>query len=127
MVARDPLSVGGPHRVADASSERRDRANRSFAQILTGQAKGFDIALSEITITDERKKVLNFTEPYFDSDQAVLVKAGTKVDTQSMKKMRLGARQGTTTLQLVLAWGFVGIPLTLGVLQTLANSMKLFQ
>ncbi|MFY9692543.1 MAG: hypothetical protein WA776_03770 [Xanthobacteraceae bacterium] len=34
---------------------------------------------------------------------------------------------GTTTLQLILAWGFVGIPLTLGVLQTLINSMKLFQ
>ncbi len=28
------------------------------------------------------------------------------------------ANQGTTTMQLVLAWGFVGIPLTLGVLQT---------
>jgi hypothetical protein len=36
-------------------------------------------------------------------------------------------QQGTTTLQLVLAWGFVGIPLTLGVLQTLINAMKLFQ
>jgi len=31
------------------------------------------------------------------------------------------------TLKLILAWGFVGIPLTLGVLQTLINSMKLFQ
>jgi hypothetical protein len=36
-------------------------------------------------------------------------------------------QQGTTTMQLVLAWGFVGIPLTLGVLQTLVNAMKLFQ
>ena len=35
--------------------------------------------------------------------------------------------QGTTTLQLALAWGFVGIPLALGVLQTLINAMKLFQ
>ena len=35
-------------------------------------------------------------------------------------------KQGTTTVQLVLAWGFVGIPLVLGVLQTLVNSMKLF-
>jgi hypothetical protein len=35
--------------------------------------------------------------------------------------------QETTTLHLVLAWGFVGIPLVLGVLQTLINSMKLFQ
>jgi len=34
---------------------------------------------------------------------------------------------GTTPVQLVLAWGFVGIPLALGVLQTLINSMKLFQ
>jgi hypothetical protein len=36
-------------------------------------------------------------------------------------------QNGTTTLQLILAWGFVGIPLTLGVLQTLINAMKLFQ
>ncbi len=36
-------------------------------------------------------------------------------------------QEGTTTWQLVLAWGFVGIPLTWGVLQTLINSMKLFQ
>jgi len=33
----------------------------------------------------------------------------------------------TTPLHLVLACGFVGIPLVLGVLQTLVNSMKLFQ
>jgi hypothetical protein len=35
--------------------------------------------------------------------------------------------QGTTPLQLVLAWGFVGVPLVLGVLQTVINSLKLFQ
>ncbi|HVB88934.1 MAG TPA: hypothetical protein VND97_01915 [Beijerinckiaceae bacterium] len=33
---------------------------------------------------------------------------------------------GTSTLQLALAWGFVGIPLIWGVLQTLSNAMKLF-
>ena len=32
-----------------------------------------------------------------------------------------------TTLQLILAWGFVGIPLAWGVIQTLQNAMKLFQ
>jgi hypothetical protein len=37
------------------------------------------------------------------------------------------SQNGTTTLHLVLAWGFVGIPLVLGVLQTLVNAMKLFQ
>jgi hypothetical protein len=34
---------------------------------------------------------------------------------------------GTTMLQLTLAWLFVGIPLTWGVIQTLINAMKLFQ
>jgi hypothetical protein len=34
---------------------------------------------------------------------------------------------GTNTLHLVLAWGFVGIPLALGVLETILNSLKLFQ
>ena len=34
---------------------------------------------------------------------------------------------GTTGLQLAAAWLFVGIPLTLGVIQTLINAMKLFQ
>jgi hypothetical protein len=35
--------------------------------------------------------------------------------------------QGTTPIQLALAWGFVGIPLILGVSQTLINAIKLFQ
>jgi hypothetical protein len=31
------------------------------------------------------------------------------------------------TLKLVLAWGFVGIPLAWGVIETINNAMKLFQ
>jgi len=76
--------------------------NRSFAQVIAGQAKGFDIALSEITITEERKKVVNFTEPYFNSDQGVLVKTGTHIDQENIKKMRLAAEQATTTLQYIM-------------------------
>jgi hypothetical protein len=30
-------------------------------------------------------------------------------------------------LKLALAWGFVGIPLTWGVIETIINAMKLFQ
>jgi hypothetical protein len=32
-----------------------------------------------------------------------------------------------TVIKLVLAWLFVGIPLTIGVIYTLINAMKLFQ
>jgi hypothetical protein len=34
---------------------------------------------------------------------------------------------GTTSLQLTLAWVFVGIPLLAGVAQTLVNAMQLFK
>jgi len=38
-----------------------------------------------------------------------------------------GPQDGSMTLKLILAWGFVGIPLAWGVLETLSNAMKLFQ
>jgi hypothetical protein len=38
-----------------------------------------------------------------------------------------GNQSGTTAIQLILAWGFVGIPLAWGVLQTVGNAMKLFK
>ena len=41
--------------------------------------------------------------------------------------MRNDNQEATTTLHLVLAWGWVGIPLTIGVILTLINAMKLFQ
>jgi hypothetical protein len=33
---------------------------------------------------------------------------------------------GTSSLELLLAWGFVGIPITWGVIETIINAMKLF-
>jgi hypothetical protein len=35
-------------------------------------------------------------------------------------------RSGGNAWKLVLAWGFVGIPLTWGVVQTLLNAVKAF-
>jgi ABC-type amino acid transport substrate-binding protein len=85
-----------------AGLDRVILVNRSFAQILTGRSQGFDIALSEITITDERKKVVNFTQPYFSSDQGVLVKSGTRVDKNNIRNMRLATEIATTMLQFIL-------------------------
>jgi polar amino acid transport system substrate-binding protein len=75
--------------------------SRSFPQVLTGQATGFDIVLSEVTITDERKKTVNFTDPYYSSTQGLLVKAGTKVDSNNLSKLRIAVQQGTTAYDFV--------------------------
>jgi polar amino acid transport system substrate-binding protein len=50
-----------------------------------------------VTITDERKQVVDFTEPYFESDQGVIVMAGTKVDTvEDARALQWGVQSGTT-------------------------------
>lgn len=40
--------------------------------------------------------------------------------------MTTANENGTPAWQLVLAWGFVGIPLLWGVAETITNAMKLF-
>ena len=45
-------------------------------------AKRFDMAVSAIYITDERKKVVGFTEPYYAGGLVVMVKNGNKAITK---------------------------------------------
>jgi hypothetical protein len=40
--------------------------------------------------------------------------------------MATAGHKSTTALHLVLAWGFVGIPLCWGVIETIINATKLF-
>lgn len=70
--------------------------NVAWDALVAGQTKNYDIALSQASITEERKKVVDFSVPYFSSDIGVLVKKGTKVDSQSIKGMRIGVQQATT-------------------------------
>jgi polar amino acid transport system substrate-binding protein len=71
-------------------------ATAAWAQVISGAARNFDLTLSQASITEPRKKVVDFSVPYFASDIGVVVKAGTKVDSASIKKLRLGVYLGTT-------------------------------
>ena len=75
--------------------------NVAWDALVAGQTKDFDFALSEISITDERKKVVDFSVPYFHSDIGVLVKKGTAVDSAKMKSLRIGVQQATTGADFV--------------------------
>jgi len=56
-----------------------------------------DVAAAGMTITDERKKVLDFSDPYFDATQALAVPTGKEVKTlEELKGKRLGVQGGTT-------------------------------
>lgn len=72
--------------------------NVSFAQLLGGQTKHFDMALTQASITEERKKAVDFSIPYFASDIGVLVRKGTRVDNVAMRNFRIGVQQATTAV-----------------------------
>jgi polar amino acid transport system substrate-binding protein len=75
--------------------------NVAWDALVAGQTKDFDFALSQISITDERKKVVDFSVPYFNSDIGILVKKGTAVDGESIKKLRIGVQSATTGADFV--------------------------
>jgi polar amino acid transport system substrate-binding protein len=71
--------------------------NVNFDQLVAAGTKDFDLALAEISITDKRKQVVDFSVPYFASDIGVLVKKDTKVaGTDDLKKLKLGVQDATT-------------------------------
>ena len=69
---------------------------KSGQDMATGKC---DIAAAGMTITDERKKAILFSEPYFDATQALLVPNGSTVKTLAdLKGKKLGAQASTTGL-----------------------------
>jgi polar amino acid transport system substrate-binding protein len=68
-----------------------------FSGLVAGQQCDCDIDFSQVTVTPERDKVVDFTEPYFDANQGVLAKAGTKVASlDDAKQLQWGAQLNTT-------------------------------
>ena len=63
-----------------AGYDKMEVVNVGWDPLVTGQTSDFDLALSQISITDERKKVVDFSIPYFYSDIGVLVRADNPVD-----------------------------------------------
>lgn len=71
--------------------------NEDFAAIQSGAVKDYDIALSQVTITDDRAKVVDFSTPYFESQQGILTRADTKVSTEAdAKALKWAVQTGTT-------------------------------
>src|SRR5690606_7919053 len=71
-----------------------------FDSIMDGKVFDYqlcDVAASAITITDERKEILDFSEPYYESLQSILVPAESGVTAAAgLAGKTVGVQQGTT-------------------------------
>src|SRR4051812_3087400 len=74
----------------------------SFETIFRDVAQGkFEAVMSAATITEEREKVVSFSNPYYLSEQAILVKEGSDITgLADLKGKVVAAQQGTTGLEL---------------------------
>ncbi len=74
----------------------------SFETIFRDVAQGkFEAVISAATITEEREKAVDFSNPYYLSEQAILVKEGSDIQgLADLEGKTVGAQQGTTGLEL---------------------------
>lgn len=66
--------------------------------------KSFDFDLNQVSIDEKRKRAVDFSSPYFQAPQAVVVPKGSKLTEAtlaSLKDARLGVQIGTTSLAAV--------------------------
>ena len=56
-----------------------------------------DMIVSAVTITDERKLTMDFSDPYFDAQQLIAVRENSKIAKfADLKKLKVGVQTGTT-------------------------------
>jgi polar amino acid transport system substrate-binding protein len=80
--------------------------NVSFDAIVAGSVTNYDLALSQVSITPERAKVVSFSQPYFESQQGVLMRAGDSITTLAQAKTtNWGVQTATTAVDLLKSIG----------------------
>ena len=98
----DSLTGGFEVDLAKEIAKRLNLATTKFVEmpftgLVAGQQCDCDINFSQVTITPDRAKVVQFTEPYFDANQGILVKKGTTVASlEQAKGLQWGGQVNTT-------------------------------
>jgi polar amino acid transport system substrate-binding protein len=86
------------NKIAEKEKLDIEYINVAFDPLLAGMAQGmYDAAISSITITEDRKKEMLFSDPYFEAGQIVTVrKDNTLITGKDTLTGNVGAQIGTT-------------------------------
>lgn len=95
--------IGFSHDILKAAGEKEgikfEFVNTPFEGIFANVGKGdSDVALASITITDERKQQVDFTDPYFEATQMIVTaEKGSDIKSfKDLKKRSVSVQTGTT-------------------------------
>lgn len=71
--------------------------NMEFASLVSSIGSKIDIAAAGMTVTDERKESVDFSNPYYEAVQYVIVSADSDITTaDDLKDKTIGVQLGTT-------------------------------
>ena len=77
----------------------------SFNSVIAPTPKNFDVDINEVSITDDRKKAVDFSTGYYDVAQAVVTYKGSKIaaakSLSDLVGAKLGAQVGTTSYSTI--------------------------
>jgi polar amino acid transport system substrate-binding protein len=78
----------------------------SFNSVVTPGRKQFDVDINQVSISDERKKAVDFSSGYYDVAQSVVSYRGSKIANATtlagLKDAKLGAQVGTTSYSTIV-------------------------
>jgi polar amino acid transport system substrate-binding protein len=113
MVENDPANAEGfesavTYAVAEQLGYGADAVTwvrNPFEATIAPGPKNFDLAINQFSITEDRRKAVDFTSGYYDVRQAVVSKEGSSAaDAASLSDLKdtlLGAQVGTTSLSSI--------------------------
>lgn len=71
--------------------------NMEFASLISSIGSKIDVAIAGMTVTDERKETVDFSESYYEAVQYVILPAGSEIATaDDLKNKAIGVQLGTT-------------------------------
>jgi len=77
----------------------------SFDEAIQPGAKSFDVNIQQFTISDDRRESVDFSLPYYTSNQAIVALDGSPAEGATtiadLKDVKFGAQVGTTSLEFI--------------------------
>lgn len=83
--------------VADRTGLEVEYRNVQFDSLIRGLSSNlFDAVISGMTITADRRQQVDFSDPYYSVDEALVVRSGSEIEsTGDLEEMTLGVQTGT--------------------------------
>ncbi len=93
----DGFDIALINAVGDKLGMKVEVENMEFDSLVSSIGSKIDVAIAGMTVTEERQQTVDFSEPYFDAVQHVLIPVGSDIKSyEDLEGKVIGCQLGTT-------------------------------